>query len=51
MAWKNGLNPMRVVLAGVAINSILGGAISLLTTMYSDRIQSALWKSFIKNME
>ena len=42
MAWKNGLNPMRVVLAGVAINSILGGVISLLTTMYSDRIQSAL---------
>lgn len=33
---------MRIVLAGVAINSILGGVISLLTTMYSDRIQSAL---------
>lgn len=42
MAWKNGLNLMRIVLAGVAINSILGGVISLLTTMYSDRIQSAL---------
>lgn len=42
MAWKNGLNPMRVVLAGVAINAILGGVIALLTTMYSDRIQSAL---------
>ena len=33
---------VAVVLAGVAINSILGGVISLLTTMYSDRIQSAL---------
>lgn len=42
MAWKNGLNPMRVVLAGVAVNAILGGFISLLTTMYSDRIQGAL---------
>lgn len=42
MAWKNGLKPMRVVLAGVAINAILGGFISLLTTFYSDKIQSAL---------
>lgn len=42
MAWKNGLKPMRVVLAGVAVNSILGGFISLLTTLYSDRIQGAL---------
>lgn len=44
MAWKNGLKPGRIVLAGVAINTILGGAISFLSTMYSDRIQSAmLW--------
>ncbi|MGL5085160.1 MAG: FecCD family ABC transporter permease, partial [Clostridium sp.] len=42
LAWKNGLNPLRVVLAGVAINSILGGIISLITTLYSDRIQGAL---------
>ena len=44
MAWKNGLKPERVVLAGVAINTILGGFISLLSTLYSDKIQSAiLW--------
>lgn len=42
MAWKNGLKPIRVVLAGVAVNAILGGFISLLTTLYSDRIQGAL---------
>lgn len=42
MAWKNGLKPLRVVLAGVAVNAILGGVISLLTTLYSDRIQGAL---------
>lgn len=42
MAWKNGLKPLRVVLAGVAVNAILGGFISLLTTLYSDRIQGAL---------
>ncbi|MRZ80235.1 iron chelate uptake ABC transporter family permease subunit [Paeniclostridium sordellii] len=44
MAYKNGLKPGRIVLAGVAINTILGGIISYLSTMYSDRIQSAmLW--------
>lgn len=42
MAWNKGLKPMRVVLAGVAVNAILGGFISLLTTLYSDRIQGAL---------
>ena len=37
MAWKK-------VLAGVAVNTILGGIISFFSTMYSDRIQSAmLW--------
>lgn len=44
MAYKNGLKPGRIVLSGVAINTILGGVISYLSTMYSDRIQSAmLW--------
>lgn len=44
MSYKNGLKPGRIVLAGVAINTILGGVISFLSTMYSDRIQSAmLW--------
>ncbi|MBQ8992727.1 MAG: iron ABC transporter permease, partial [Turicibacter sp.] len=44
LAWKNGLRPERIVLAGVAINTILGGFISLLSTLFSDRIQSAiLW--------
>ena len=33
MAWKNGLRPERIVLAGVAINTILGGFISLLSTL------------------
>ena len=44
MAMENGLRPERIVLAGVAINTILGGFISLLSTLFSDRIQSAiLW--------
>ncbi|MFL8710235.1 FecCD family ABC transporter permease [Clostridioides sp. GD02377] len=44
MAYKNGLRPERIILAGVAVNAILGGVISYLSTMYSERIQSAmLW--------
>ena len=44
MAYKNGIKPGRIVLAGVAVNTILGGVISFLSVMYSDRIQSAmLW--------
>jgi len=43
MAWKNGISPLRIVLAGIAVNTILGGFISLLSLLYSDRIQSALF--------
>lgn len=44
MAYKNGIKPNRIVLAGVAVNTILGGIIAFLSTMFSDRIQSAmLW--------
>ena len=44
MAWKKGLQPNRIVLAGVAVNTILGGVISFFSTLYSDRIQGAmLW--------
>lgn len=43
LSWKNGeIKPNRIVLAGVAINAIFGSIISLLTIIYSDRIQSAL---------
>ncbi len=42
LAWKNGIKPIRIVLAGVAINAILGGGTSLLSTLFSDRIQGIL---------
>lgn len=42
LAWKNGIQPVRIVLAGVAVNAVLGGFISMLSILYSDRIQSAL---------
>lgn len=43
LAWKNGeIKPNRIILSGVAINATFGSIISLLTIIYSDRIQSAL---------
>ncbi|WP_448375470.1 FecCD family ABC transporter permease [Fervidobacterium sp.] len=43
LSWKEGLNPLRLILAGVAVNSIFGAAISLITVLNSDKIQSALF--------
>lgn len=45
LAWKNGeIEPLRIVLAGVAINAILGGATGLISILNSDRIQGVmLW--------
>ncbi|WP_241421201.1 FecCD family ABC transporter permease [Candidatus Contubernalis alkaliaceticus] len=42
LAWKQGIDPIRIILAGVAVNAILGGGISLLSILYSDRIQGVL---------
>lgn len=42
MAYKNGLRPERIVLSGVAVNAILGGVISLISILNSEKIQSAL---------
>lgn len=42
LAWKDGIKPLRIILAGVAVNAILGGGTSLLSILYSDRIQGVL---------
>lgn len=42
LAWKNGIRPLRIILAGVAVNAILGGATSLLSILNSDKIQGVL---------
>lgn len=42
LSWKDGLSPMRIILAGVAINAILGGATSLISIMNSESIQGVL---------
>lgn len=45
LAWKGGgIEPIRIVLAGVAVNAILGGATGLLSLLNSDKIQGVmLW--------
>lgn len=42
LAWKNGIRPLRVVLAGVAVSSFLGAGISAILVLYSDRVHGAL---------
>ena len=42
LAWKNGIRPIRIILAGVAVSAFLGAGISALLIFYSDRVHSAL---------
>lgn len=42
MAWKDGVSPVRIILAGVAINSVLGAYNSLLQFMNSDNLTGVL---------
>lgn len=42
LAWKNGIQPIRIILAGVAVSAFLGAGISALMIIYSDRVHSAL---------
>lgn len=42
LAWKKGLSAMRIVLAGVAVNSILGGITSMIQLMNSENLQGVL---------
>ncbi len=42
LAWKNGIRPLRIILAGVAVSTLLGAGISALLILYSERLQGAL---------
>jgi iron complex transport system permease protein len=42
LAWKNGIRPIRIILAGVAVSAFLGAGISALLIFYSDRVHGAL---------
>ena len=39
---KNTISPVRIILAGVAVNAIFGGITGLLSILYSDRLPAAL---------
>lgn len=42
LAWKNGIQPVRIILAGVAVSAFLSAGISGLMIFYSDRVHGAL---------
>ncbi len=42
LAWRGGIQPMRVILAGVAVSALCGAGISAVMVFYSDRVQGAL---------
>lgn len=42
LAWKGGVDPVRIILSGVAINSVLGAYNSLLQLMHSDSLEGVL---------
>ncbi|MEC0183897.1 iron ABC transporter permease [Paenibacillus peoriae] len=46
LAWDRGASPVKIVLAGVAINALLGAFTNGVMVMYSDRVQAVLpWLS------
>lgn len=42
LAWKDGIRPIRIILAGVAVSAFLGAGISALLIFYSDKVHGAL---------
>lgn len=42
LAWKGGVDPVRIILSGVAINSVLGAYNSLLQLLNSDSLEGVL---------
>ncbi len=42
LAWKNGVDPVRIILSGVAVNSVLGAYNSMLQLMNSDNLSGVL---------
>lgn len=42
LAWERGINPLRMILAGVAIAAFFGGGMSALMVFFSDRIQGTV---------
>ena len=42
MAWKGGIEPTRIILAGVAVSALFGAGISATLVFFSDRVHGAL---------
>lgn len=42
MAWKGGVDPVRIILSGVAVNSVLGAYNALLQMMHTDSLEGVL---------
>lgn len=42
LSWKGGIQPGRIILAGVAVSAFLGAGISGLMVFFSDRVHGAL---------
>ncbi|WP_249860710.1 FecCD family ABC transporter permease [Paenibacillus konkukensis] len=42
LAWDKGASPLKIILAGVAINALLGAITSGIMVIYSDRVQAVL---------
>jgi iron complex transport system permease protein len=42
LAWKGGIRPVRIILAGVAVSAFLGSGIAAILVFYSDRVHGAL---------
>jgi iron complex transport system permease protein len=42
LAWKQGVDPLRMILAGIAVSSLLAAVSNTILIFYSDRVQSAL---------
>lgn len=43
LAWKDGLNPVRLILAGVAVSAFLGAGINALMIFFPDRVHGVVW--------
>ena len=42
LAWKNGIKPMRMILAGVAVSAFLGAITNTMMIFYPDRVHGVI---------
>lgn len=42
LAWENGIQPLKLILAGVAVSAFFGGGMTCLMVFFSDKIQGTV---------